>query len=39
METPQKLKKSRRMVTTVATDRNDTINLTIEDEKRSRAKT
>jgi hypothetical protein len=39
METPQKLKRSRRMVTTAATDKNDTIIITVEDEKRSRIKT
>lgn len=36
METPQKRQKSKRMITTAATDKNDTIFLTVQDERKSR---
>lgn len=39
METPIKNTKSRRLTTTAGTDRNETIYITVEDEKRTRIKT
>lgn len=39
METPIKNTKSRRFTTTAGTDRNETIYITIEDEKRTRIRT
>lgn len=39
METPLKNNKSRRLTTTAGTDRNDTVYINVEDEKRTRIKT